>query len=134
MNYTKNKSVHWLLTQTGMMAQKESLVSSFTQGRTTHSSQMNDAEADELITWLRSQAKPSVNPANKMRRKILSMAHEMGWHTLQNGRYVADMHRINEWSLKYGYLHKPFNHYRHKELPRLVTQFENAYKTFINKV
>lgn len=128
--HNRNKQLHALLSQTGLMEHKEGLVLCFTCNRTTHSREMTEIEANELIGYLRQQP----DRAEKMRKKILSMAHEMGWHQLKNGRYVIDMSRVDGWMIKFSYLHKSLNSYKYKELPTLVTQFELVYKSFLNKV
>lgn len=131
-----NRQLHAELTRCNLMSQKKSLVISYTNKRTEHSSEMMNNEVIELLNYLRSQR--SVNPREdaleKMRRKIISMAHEMGWHTLDNGQWVIDMTHLNAWMEKSSYLHKKLNVYSYKELPGLVTQFEKVYKSFLKKV
>lgn len=140
MNLVLNKKMHTLLAQANLMDEKRTLVQSFTEYRTEHSSEMTDAEAMLMIDYLRRQP----DPAQKMRRKIISMAHEMGWHSLITGpsnqeeggraKWVIDMKRLNAWMVKYSYLHKELNAYRYKELPKLITQFESLYQSFLKKV
>lgn len=74
------------------------------------------------------QSRESFEAGNTQRRKILSMAHELGWSYLgRDNKMVADIERINRWCNEYGYLRKPLNYYTPDELPRLVTQFQNMY-------
>jgi len=65
----------------------------------------------------------------------------MGWYTsppaLSSGegaKRKLDMRRVNNWCLKYGYLHKLLDEYTYEELPKLVTQFEEVYKDMLRKV
>lgn len=140
MDALQNKLLHALLAQTGLSAQKQSLVSSFSNGRTTSSSNMHPIEAIELINYLKQQLPPIHNTgleskADKMRKKIISLAWQMNWtYTNTNRRVVCDMKRINDWCVKYGYLHKPLMQYSYEQLPRLLTQFENVYHSYLNAI
>jgi hypothetical protein len=71
--------------------------------------------------------------ANTMRKKIIALAHQMGWSKIHpgSGNKIADMQRIDEWCNKYGYLHKRLNQYTIEELPKLVTQYQNLYNSFL---
>lgn len=114
---------------------KEEQVLLHTGMRTTHITEMSNAEADHLIASLRATQRNDKTKAEasaeRMRRNIIAMAHEMFWK-LPNGK--ADMQRINGWCANFGYLHKPFNDYTLEELPMLVTQFKKVYQSFLNAV
>jgi hypothetical protein len=126
-----NAQLHSLLNTTGFLPQKRSLVFGFTNGRSESSKDMNDTEAIDLINYLKQHDKQG-EAAEKMRRKIIHHAKEMGWLLPGN---KANMQRINEWCEKYGYLHKPLNKYSYEELPKLVSQFANGvYKYYINNL
>lgn len=159
--YELNKQLHALLNQTGMMDAKPYLVESFTNGRSSSSKDMSHYEAIELVKHLKgiatqqkyktantgtntepthiANAMPTVSKntdkerASNMRKKIIALAHQMGWSSYHpdSGKKIADMPRINAWCSKYGYLHKELNNYRLTELPKLVTQFDNLYKSFL---
>lgn len=129
----QNAQLHTLLTRLDLQEEKADLVYQHTQGRTTRSSEMLYNECASLIGYLNNMVSRKQrsrfdynDPANRMRRKILSICHEMGWET-DSGK--IDWPRLNAWLLKYGYLHKGLNDYTAKELPRLVTQFENYLKS-----
>jgi len=107
---------------------KEIVILGFSNQRTVHVSELLKVEAAALIQHLK-DLDPDEQGANKMRRKIISMAHEMHWH---NRFGKADMQRINSWCKVYGYKHKSLNNYTYKELPALVTQFEQVYQSFLN--
>lgn len=142
MNPSQNKHLHTLLTATGLMVEKKNLVLSFSKGRSESSKDLTDTEAAELVSWLRTKQTIFINKnndaSNRMRRKIISMAHEMHWHILdpfpKGRRLVVDMARLNNWCKKFGYLHKNLNSYTSEELPILVTQFERAYKDYLNGI
>lgn len=128
-----NARLHLLLNQTGKAPHKKELVSSFTSGRSDSSRDMTDQEARDLISYLEG-SKTTPDPADRMRKKVISMAREIGWEIRNNNGKVADMQRIRNWVTKYGYLKKPLNDYTANELPRLVTQFEKVYQDFLHKV
>lgn len=127
------KAIHALLNAAGLKDEKESIVDSFSGGRTVHVGELSKGEAMALIGHLKS-LDSTAQRADKMRNKILSMAHEMGWEKevdnrqLAKGKKPIDMQRVNNWCVKYGYLHKRLDAYNYNELPRLVTQMEGVYK------
>ncbi|MBS1783172.1 MAG: hypothetical protein JSS78_08900 [Bacteroidetes bacterium] len=118
-----------------LQGQKEIIVLGASQQRTTSTKELTSEEAKGLIQYLKKQDAQEQR-AETMRRKIISRAHEMRWHTAEtkdlprNYRKV-DMPRLDDWMLKSSYLHKKLNQYRYSELPALVTQFEQVYKSFL---
>jgi hypothetical protein len=137
---SQNKRLHLLIGKLAIGAeQKEELVYEFTGGRETSSAKMEVRECNALIGHLEILSGQSTatktkgygftqvnDAANKMRRKILSIVHELGWE-LPGGK--IDWARLNEYLNKYGYLHKALNDYKYEELPTLVTQFENLQRS-----
>ena len=125
------KAIHTLLNKQGLKEEKDSIVKSFTAGRTTHSSQMLFEEAASLIGHLK-KLDPHDIASDKMRNKILSMAHEMNWRI--KGTEKVDIDHVNAWCISHGYLKKKLDDYKYNELPKLVSQFDEVYKGFIKKV
>ena len=123
-----NRQLYGLLNSTGAATQKANLVLGFTKGRSESTADLTDAEAKEMIAYLQRQQTPD-DPANKMRRKFLAFAHEMRWHN--PGTKNLNMQHVNDWCIKYSYLHKPLNDYTIKELPALISQMEQVYKHFL---
>lgn len=124
MNQAQNKIFHKLLSQLGQNdpESKASIVLGATKGRTDSSRQMTWYEADACIKFLRGQFD---DRADKMRKKVIACLRSYGMVTrTPEGHLRADMPRINEWVLKYGYAKKPLNNYSLKELPKLVSQAE----------
>lgn len=123
---TKEQSIrlHTIFGKLGIGGEiKEELVYNATQGRATSSKELTHLECDSLIKSLQ----PDVpKEGDKQRKKILSIVHELGWET-PTGK--IDWNALNPYLLKYGYLHKAFNDYTPKELPKLVTQFENLLRS-----
>lgn len=112
-------------------AAKEQLVRDFTNNRTTHLSEMTQPETQLLIRALGGGIE---SPKDKMVRKILSMAHEMGWeeHTPgANGKRKVDMERLNAWCRKHTRLHTDLDDIPYRELPEVVTAFERVYSGFL---
>lgn len=112
---------------------KEAMILGFTGGRSGSSKDLYIDEAIAMIRHLETTDQNHVQ-AQKMRGKILYYAHEMGWHVFKNGKWVADVKRVDEWCLKYGYIKRKLDAYTYKELPKLVTQFEAVYKHYINNL
>lgn len=129
--YSQIAAIHTLLSKQGLKDEKRDIVRSFTAGRTESVKEMRNEEAAALIGHLKSMD-PEEKSADKMRNKILSMAHEMGWRKSGNER--IDMDHVNGWMRSKSYLKKDLDAYRYGELPKLVSQFEEVYKSFIKKV
>lgn len=123
--------IHAMLFKLAMQSKKEDLVAGFSGGRTEHVSELHKEEAIAMIKHLKS-LDPEELGAEKMRKRIISMAHECGYRF--PGTTRVDMARLDQWCVTYGYLHKKLNQYQYKELPKLVTQFEGVYKSYLNKV
>lgn len=133
----QNKQFHALLAQANLTSQKGNLVLGFTNGRTEKSSEMNEVEAEQAIKYLKAQIPEIKNDglevkADRMRKKIISFAWQMNWtYRNTNGAILCDIKRVNAWCEKYSYLKKPLNDYLYSELPKLLTQFENVYKSYL---
>jgi len=132
-NQVQNKQLHLLVKELNITPDnKEELVYSFSNGRETSSANLTHAECQGLINHLRAMksGQRQEDKADKMRKKVLSICHEMNWK-LPNGK--LDWNRINAFLYKYGYLKKTLNDYTEKELPMLITQFENLLKQYYAK-
>lgn len=117
---------------------KQALIAQYTGSNDKGSTQdLTYSQAQSLIERLQGTQCPASDSqrADTMRKKIISMAHDLGWQHYDDNRHklVADMKAINCWCLKYGYLHKPLNGYTYAELPALVTQFERLYHSHLIK-
>lgn len=124
-------AINALLHKMGIQDQKEELVYLFTNKRSKSRADLFSSEANELIAYLK-KIDPDEKAAEAMRRKIIAMAHEMGWEL--PGTKKADMVHIDNWCQKSSYLHKKLNQYLYKELPALVSQFELVHKSFLNSI
>ena len=117
--------------------EKQAMVSGFSLGRCSSSKDLTHEEASAMIKHLvaiqgddnNSQAK------TKMIGKIFYYAHEMRWTKVNGaGKTVADGKRVDEWMTSHSYLKKKLEQYSYKELPKLVSQFAQVYKSFLNKI
>lgn len=121
INNAQMKAVYALVKK--LKLDKVDLVSGTSNGRTEHLSDLSKAEANSLIMYLKSQD-PDEKKAEKQRRKVIAIAHEMGWH--YPGTHKVDMPRLDRWCKTYGKYKKKLNHHNLKELPQLITQFEQV--------
>ena len=116
---------------------KATMVNGFSAGRCISSKELYFNEAIALVSHLQDLQGTQIKSPGIIRMigKICGYAREMGWSKKNpEGKVVADMNRLNEWAIKYGYLHKKINAYHYDEFPILVTQFEKVYKTYLNKL
>lgn len=148
---SQNKRLHYWLGVLNVSAEnKAEMVYAHTNGRENRSCAMRPDECEEMIKSLKRMANglnagsyrgkhhppassglqppppKEEDKGNRMRRKVISIGHELGWK-LENGK--IDMKRVNEFCLKRGHGHKLLNDYEVKELPKLITQFEQLLKT-----
>jgi hypothetical protein len=110
---------------------KTDLVLGFSNDRTESTKELSLDEAKALISYLKS-LDADEKKADVMRKKIISLAHEMNWHL--PGTNKADMPRIDGWCKKFSPLHKSLNNHTLKELPALVTQFEKVYSSYLHSI
>lgn len=134
------KCLNTLISKRGIGKEaKASMVAGFSQGRCTSSKALLHSEAEAMIKHLQS-LQPHAAEAAKMRNKILYYAHEMNWRqadpspTGGSRKGAVDMARIDAWCRKFGYLHKALDQYEYAELPRLVTQFEQVYRSYLKSL
>jgi hypothetical protein len=102
-NYAKVKRIFYLLGQLGKTSHRDDMISEVTNGRVWSTKDMTDQEAQDFIARLeqmlsnKTQPKPEPkadDPANKMRRKVISKCIEMRAITADG---KADM----EWIYKF---------------------------------
>lgn len=125
---TDMKRLHASLNQLGLMDDKRHIIAEFTAGRTNSARELTDAELHQLCQGLGvGTVKP---PGDKMRKAIISMAHELGWRLAGK----ADMQRINNWCIAKGKYHKKLNDHNMKELTELVTQFQIVYEKHLKTI
>jgi hypothetical protein len=138
---SQNKLLHYLLGKLNIGQEvKEDLVYQFTNGKAKSSSEMSKEECQSLINHLNhlkretrlapSGQKTFSSPEDRMRKKILSICHEMNWKK-DDGR--IDMNRVNDFCEKRGKYKKKLDAHTSEELRILITQFEKVLKEFYGK-
>ena len=109
---------------------KQDLVSQYTNGRETKSSEMHFTECQALINDLRAkvnEVSPQFKREDRQRKKVIALLCKIGY--VKNDK--PDMNRINDWCYKYGNGHTSLTGHKGAELNKLVTQADNMYKDFI---
>jgi hypothetical protein len=134
---TQKKRLHCLLNQTGNANNKAVMIIGFTEGRTEHSSEMTQQEAFEMIDHLQLLLPDKYSPLggggeNKMRRKIISQAYEMGW--AKPGDWKKAVAAIDKFCTgEHGKYKKPLQKHTYAELVQVVSQFGQLYKSYLLK-
>ena len=132
----QNKRFHALITQLGIQPdEKAALVLGASATGATSSKDLLYKEAAKLIQHLETLAdggsEAQAESANRMRAKLLSMAHELRW-TLASGK--VDMARVNTWCGTYGSGKKALNDYTYAELNKLVSQLRIVRDNFLSSL
>jgi hypothetical protein len=117
---------------------KKLIVLSHTGNRTESLTECNKEESAEVMRYLLNYNKIEQSPADKMRGKILSLAHDMHW--TKNKK--ADIDRVNNWCVKYSGFKLPLRHIPGKglpdgqiadaDLPKVVTAFQKMVDSYLN--
>lgn len=122
-----------MLNKLNMQDMKDDLVMQASNSRTTHSTELTISEMRGLLEHLggKQDNEAMLKRSNMMRRRIYSMCYTLGWvkYDETEKRYIVDKDRLDGWLIKFGYLHKDLQQYEYRELPKLVTQFENFMKS-----
>ena len=121
---------------------KRDLIYQFTKGRSDRTNDMHYEEARMMISHLEDQKSPSLakkqqdaDAGQRMRRKIISIAHQLGWTDLKTGK--VDMNRLNSFLVQRGAVRGPkiktINDYNNRDLSVIVTQFQQMLKHHLNQ-
>lgn len=133
---TTNRRLHAVLRRLGITDRDQiaDMVEQATKGRTQSRKELTELEARGLIRKLNETQKDNAVRAQRMRRKIIAMAHELGWQrdNALTGQRQADIERIDRWLTTYSGPKKPLKELTDaKETSKVVTQFENMYLSII---
>jgi hypothetical protein len=143
--YKEYFAIESKLKKQGFDIERSDVIKQFSNGRKLGLSQLTPFEYNELLRWLNQRfgnrinivSNPNVAPKqhpefnekeDRQKKKIIALFCKMGY--LKDGK--ADIYRINGWTMKYGHLHKKMNDYHEADLTKLVSQAEEAYKTFVD--
>lgn len=118
--------VRRLLNNEGISFMEFELAAKHSNNRTKMLEELDHTETQSLIESLVGKSSK-----DKMQGKIMSMAHEMRWE-LPNGK--VDIERLNAWCNKHTPFHKNFDKLNSNELPKVVSIFENVYKSFLKAI
>ncbi|MCO5258892.1 MAG: hypothetical protein M9916_01995 [Crocinitomicaceae bacterium] len=146
-NYAAYFAIEKKLKQNGFNLERSELIEQFTNNAKHSLKELTPFEYKEFLRWLNStlnntpssQARedgaaryesPEEARKQRQRKKIIALLVKIGF--LKDDK--ADMERIYAWVLKYGYKHKPLNQYTEQELPELVHQAEQFYKSHIERL
>ena len=124
--------VRALLHKAGLTEQKEDLAFSFSDGRTEHLSDMDYTQTQAMVKYLNNYLGQDGNPADKMRRKILSIAHELNWEL--PGSHRIDIARVNNWCIAHTGAKKPLDGLSLSELNKAVTGITNYYMQYLKGI
>jgi hypothetical protein len=132
MNHAQNRQLHTLLSITRLMHEKANLVNGFTGGRSDSSKDLSFEEAADMIEYLQGERKSvKSEAANKMRRKVISLAYEMRW--AKSGQWATALLSIDNFCKgEHGIYKKELQMHGYNELVQVVTQFESMYKKYLN--
>ncbi len=128
MNANQIAKVRAMLANAKLTDQKETLCLSFSNNRTKHLSELKYHETQELIAYLNRILNQDDPRKQKLLKKIFALAFEMRW-TKEDGK--LNMDRLNNWCVEYSYKHCVLDGYNYEELPKLISQFEAVYKSFL---
>lgn len=130
MNSQQIKKVRAMLYKANLMAYKDEIVLSHSEGRTNSLTAMDATETASIIGFLEGELKLPPSPAEKMRNKILSIGHEMKWH--KSGTRKIDIARIDNWCTnKFG---DTLDALPYLELCKAVTAFEQVLKSYLKGI
>lgn len=121
----KIKTIQGLFRQTNLVSQKINILAGY---GVEHTNELTETKGKALINYLRSQLPKTHDSANQMRRKVLAMAHKLRWEH-EDG--TVNMQSVNNWCINRSYLKKELNDYTYDELPKLVSEFQQMYKSYI---
>lgn len=145
---SKIKEFHTLLSRAKLPVSKAEMVDAISDGRTTSTKGLTDAELQGLIDSIRSiqqaseggtfsfKALTEAEKANNQRRRVIAMAHQLGWYitatdgsyVLRNGKPQIDFKHLNQWCIKHGSFGKPLQAHTTAELPTLIRNIERVVK------
>ena len=131
--HSQNAQLHKLLTQLGLMDDKEEFVIAYTDGRTKKSSEMYEHECQALIDSLKKASLEIAknSPENNQRRRIIAICYDMGWTDVK-GKW--DKERLNGFLLSRGVVKKNLQQQDTKELNKTIQQLEQLRNKHLNEV
>lgn len=132
----KRKRFNALLARSGLMPQKQNILSGYGADSTT---QLLEAQLDQLITYLESEVQYGnlkdyqwalFSLDNSQHKYILSLCQEHGWtvYDEKRQRTIADLRRLGAWIRNRAKIKKPLRQQSKKELQTTIYQLEQMVK------
>lgn len=121
------------LSAKGLQDQKEELVSSYTDGRTTSTRGMTTAEALNLISFLNGDQNKKEDKRSKMICYIYSLAYQMNMTLITKEKTKVDTERLDALVKRLSPQNKGLQEHSYDELITLTTLFNKYYKERLNK-
>lgn len=120
-----------LLGATNSFPEKGTLVASLTRNRTEEVHLMYAVEAEAFAAMLEKRDKSM----NNMRRKIIALAHQMGWKDVKDktGKTV-DYYRIDSWIKRYSLSKLAMKQLPVEQLTLVCNQFEAMWRKEVSRV
>jgi hypothetical protein len=129
-----------IITHLKITEMKRDLIFEGTNGRTDRTKKMTNTELKGVIAGLNlMQSHSDFKAGNRKRRRILSLCHQFPphldftyWDTEKECRMV-NMERLNTWLVEKGKYNKKLNYHTPLELSKVIVQFENILKGYLNQ-
>jgi hypothetical protein len=129
------KYVRRLLHQAGLSDEGDKIEQCLlhSNGRTESLTAMTQPETQSLINGLKeAMGQPTETSEEKMRKKIISMAHDLGWR-LPGGKKI-DMHSVDTWCINKSGFAKPLDALNYWELTKAVTMFSSMHEKYLKAI
>jgi len=113
-----------LIRQMQLTENKDNIISSFSNGRTTSVAGLTIIEASDLLKHL-----SVLDPNDRMRRKIISLAYQAGiiYGDTMEDKKMNEI-KLNQFLLRSGTVKKELNKLNKEELVKTVSQFQQILK------
>lgn len=121
------------LNSKGLQDQKETLVQSYTNNRTSSTRSMSKSEALDLISFLNGDSNKEEDKRSKMIRYIYSLAYQMNITLVTKKDTKVDTKRLEALTKRLSPQKKGLQEHTYNELKTLVTLFKKYYKEGLNK-
>jgi hypothetical protein len=144
MSYAHYFALERSIKELGFDVERSELIQQFTGDKKSSLKELSADEYTRFTTWLHTTfiqggsradgrstystaANSKYGPLNVMRRKLLALFFKMGYQNESK----TDVKAVNAWCRKYGKFHKGLNEMDGVELPAVITQAEEMYRTFL---
>ncbi|WP_121812770.1 hypothetical protein [Mucilaginibacter kameinonensis] len=125
------KKARTLLAKAGLTEEnKKDLVFSFSDGQTDSLTAMGYEDTQLLFAHLEQLVGQPPSEADKMKRKIISLAHEMHWE--KPGTTKVDMKRVNDWCESM--FSAPLDGLFYLDLVKAVSAFNQVYTKYLKGI